>query len=303
MSERNRYTAEIDLRNPNDSHAFAVASVPARSDVLDIGGADGSVARVLRSTGCRIWTVEQDPKTAKLAADWCEQVVVGDVEELDLEVALGHTFDVILFLDVLEHLREPLVVLRKSLSLLTETGYVVISLPNIAHAAVRAQLLGGRFAYTDVGLLDRTHLRFFDPVSVREFIRDAGLVVLDEDRVVFPLDATEIPVDVEALDPQTLRRLLESPGSETYQFLFIAAPEGSRPVTNPPFLPARILQRELRDARSRRQREGIEVRRDDLIAELVALRNQSNARREVLRRLLSSVRDNSERLASELGRS
>jgi 2-polyprenyl-3-methyl-5-hydroxy-6-metoxy-1,4-benzoquinol methylase len=298
MIEASRYTADIDLRNPNDSHAFAIASVPARSDVLDVGGADGSVARVLKKTGCRVWAVEQDPHAADLAAEWCEDVVVGDIEELDLETELGRTFDVILFLDILEHLRDPLTVLRNSLRLLTERGYVVISLPNIAHGAVRAQLLSGRFAYTDVGLLDRTHLRFFDPVSVYEFLDDAGLIVLDEDTVEFGLDSTEISVDTGLLEPEVVKDL-NGPGADTYQFLFIAAPKNSRAVTDPPFLPARILQHQLQIAR----RHDVGITRDNIVAELEALRGDSNSRRSVLRQLLGSIRENSERLESELRRS
>jgi 2-polyprenyl-3-methyl-5-hydroxy-6-metoxy-1,4-benzoquinol methylase len=167
QSDPLRYTAHIDMRNVNDSHTFAVACVPAGSNVLDIGAADGSVARVMAYAGCRVWGVEFDPEAAALAQEWCEDVIVGDLEQLDLKGALGRTFDVILFLDILEHLKDPLSVLRNALSLLSDRGYVVISLPNVAHSAMRAQLLSGRFAYTEMGLLDSTHLRFFDPSSVR----------------------------------------------------------------------------------------------------------------------------------------
>jgi len=309
MSDRNRYTADIDLRNVNDSHAFAVASVPARSTVLDVGAADGSVARVLSQMGCQVWGIELDPGSAEEAQKWCEHVVVGDVEELDLKAALDHTFDVILFLDILEHLRDPLSVLRNSLDLLDDRGYVVISLPNVAHAAMRAQLLTGRFAYTDTGLLDRTHLRFFDPVSVREFLFDAGLVILDESEVTFPLGGTEIPVVSEDLSEELLAQLDKEPGADTYQFLFIAAPAGSATAEDPPFLPARVLQRALRDSLSQMEqmeqmeqmgRQGDTVMRSDVLTELTALRAQSDQRRGVLRELLECSRRNTDRLVNEL---
>jgi len=248
MSDPLRYTAHIDLRNVNDSHAFAVAAVPAGSDVLDVGAADGSVARMLGQIGCRVWGVEYDPEAARAAQEWCQEVIVGDIEQLDLKGALGRRFDVILFLDILEHLKDPLTVLRGALDLLSDRGHVVISLPNVAHAAMRAQLLSGHFSYTPTGLLDNTHLRFFDPTSVHQFLRDAGLVVLDEDRVTFPIDGTEIAVRVDQLDPGVAEQLENDPEAESYQFLFIAAPEGSAAVSDPTFLPARVLQRELRAA-------------------------------------------------------
>jgi 2-polyprenyl-3-methyl-5-hydroxy-6-metoxy-1,4-benzoquinol methylase len=303
MSDRFLYTADINLANVNDSHAFAVASVPARSDVLDVGAADGSVARVLQQMGCRVWGMEGDVEAAEQASAWCEEVIVGDVEQTELWNGLGRTFDVILFLDILEHLRDPLGVLRRALGFLADGGHVVLSLPNVAHAAVRAQLLTGRFRYTDLGIIDRTHLRFFDSVSVHELLDESGLVVLDESRVTFPLEGTEIPIETEALDPDLLEHLGNDPGSETYQFLFIAAPVGSAAVATPPFLPARVLQRELRSVQERLGsfESGGGVPRDDLIAELGELRRQSDSRRQVLVDLLAKVDENAARLVVDSG--
>jgi 2-polyprenyl-3-methyl-5-hydroxy-6-metoxy-1,4-benzoquinol methylase len=275
-----RYTADIDLRNVNDSHTFAIAAIPARSTVLDVGAADGSMARTLRQLECRTWGVEFDAASAVLARSWCEEVVEGDVEQLNLPSAFGRKFDVILFLDVLEHLKDPLTVLKNSLTMLEDRGHVVISLPNVAHAAMRAQLLNGRFEYTEVGLLDQTHLRFFDAVSVRQFLNDAGLVILDEARVTFPIDGTEIDVDLAGIDPLVLDKLQEGSEAHTYQFLFIAAPAGSSAVTSPRLLPARILQRELRHARNQ---DG-----HALAEELQRLLGLNLNRRQALARLLHS---------------
>lgn len=295
MSDPLRYTAHIDLRNVNDSHAFAVAAVPAGSDVLDVGAADGSVARMLGQTGCRVWGVEYDPEAARIAQDWCEDVIVGDIEQLDLKGALGRRFDVILFLDILEHLKDPLTVLRSALDLLSDRGHVVISLPNVAHAAMRAQLLSGHFSYTPTGLLDNTHLRFFDPTSVLQFIRDAGLVVLDEDRVTLPIDGTEIAVRVDELGPGVAEQLENDPESESYQFLFVAAPEGSPAVTDPTFLPARVLQRELRAAQ--RHVEELEsqlgvragLNRHEMTERLAHLLRCNRNRRRALRTLVEMM--------------
>jgi 2-polyprenyl-3-methyl-5-hydroxy-6-metoxy-1,4-benzoquinol methylase len=302
MSDSQRYTANIDLRNTNDSHTFAVAAVPGGSDVLDIGAADGSVARMLTQVGCRVWGVEYDPEAAELAKQWCEDVVVGDLDVLDLKGALGRSFDVILFLDILEHLKDPLLVLRNALELLSERGYVVISLPNVAHASMRAQLLSGHFSYTPTGLLDATHLRFFDPTSVRQFLRDAGLVILDEARVTFPIDGTEIPVYLDQLDPALLESLRQDPNSETYQFLFMAAPEGSMAAFDPPLLPARIMQRELRASQEHIAnlesmlglRGGLD--RQGMIDRLQHLLDTNKARRHTLRSLVEIMNENTKQL-------
>jgi O-antigen biosynthesis protein len=298
MSDPLRYTAHINLRNVNDSHAFALAAVPAGSDVLDVGAADGSVARMLGQMGCRVWGVEYDPEAATIAQEWCEDVVVGDVEQLDLKGALGRRFDVILFLDILEHLKDPLTVLRGALALLSERGHVVISLPNVAHAAMRAQLLSGHFSYTPTGLLDSTHLRFFDPTSVHQFLRDAGLAVLDEDRVKLPIDGTEIAVRMDELDPAVAEQLENDPEADSYQFLFVAAPEGSAAAFQPTFLPARVLQRELRAAQEHieelESQLGVRagITRHEMTERLAHLLRSNRNRRRALRSLVEMMNAN-----------
>lgn len=263
-----RYTAQIDLVEPNDSHMMAIARVPARSDVLDVGTADGSVARVLRGMGCRVWGVELDEESAAAAREVCEEIVVGDVETVDLAASFERRFHVILLLDVLEHLKDPGAALVRARDLLTDDGWIVVSLPNVAHAAVRLQLLEGRFIYTDVGLLDRTHLRFFDRDGVDQLFADAGMRIIDLDRVTRPVGATEIPVDTS--DPLIVERLHADPEAETYQFVVTAVPEGASLIEDPPVLPARDLQRRVRELQAeldqaRRQRNTwLHARLDEL---------------------------------------
>jgi len=96
-----------------------------------------------------------------------ERVIVGDLnvgtlwQELD-----GEQFDVVTFGDVLEHLLEPLDALRAAVRHLKPSGFVVISVPNIAHGDVRIALLLGTFPYRETGLLDRTHV----PVLYQEVV-------------------------------------------------------------------------------------------------------------------------------------
>jgi 2-polyprenyl-3-methyl-5-hydroxy-6-metoxy-1,4-benzoquinol methylase len=66
--------------------------------------------------------------------------------KIDLNEDSAHSraarFDVIVLADVLEHLREPRVVLRRLRGFLNGDGYVVASIPNVAHAAVALELRG-----------------------------------------------------------------------------------------------------------------------------------------------------------------
>ena len=186
-----RYSYSVDLNNPTTSHSLAVLMVEPGSFVLDIGAADGSVARPLVARGCRVWAVESDPEAAAKAQSVCERVIVGDVERLDLETAVeSRRFDVVLLLDVLEHLRTPLVTLERARALLAPGGRIIVSIPNVAHGAVRVSLMSGNFNYTETGLLDKTHLRFFDRRSVETLFRNARLRIVERLRVVRALTET-----------------------------------------------------------------------------------------------------------------
>ncbi len=292
-----RYTFEIDLGEPNESHTMAIARVPARSDVLDVGAADGSVARVLRAMGCRIWGVELDEEAAAVARQVCEEVVVGDVETIDLQASFGRPFDVILLLDVLEHLKEPGTVLAQARDLLADEGWILVSLPNVAHSAVRLQLLDGRFVYTDVGLLDRTHLRFFDRQGVEALFADAGMSILELARVTCGLTETEIPVG--DADPEIVERLRCDPEAETFQFVAMAVPEGSRLVEDPPVLPARDLQDRVRELHA--EVEAARRERSTLFhARLDGLAFRSAEQRQILHTLLFELRDGTREAVARL---
>jgi 2-polyprenyl-3-methyl-5-hydroxy-6-metoxy-1,4-benzoquinol methylase len=97
---------------------------------------------------------------------------------LDREIPVGEgPFDVIVYGDVLEHLVDPLRVLVELDRSLAPAGFVVISVPNIAHLWIRLLLLVGRFDYLDRGILDQSHLRFFTERSLRAMLADAGLSI------------------------------------------------------------------------------------------------------------------------------
>jgi SAM-dependent methyltransferase len=95
--------------------------------------------------------------------------------------------DIIICADVLEHLRDPWTVLAWLRTLPAPGGRAVISVPNIAHWTARRALLRGRFDYTDFGLLDRTHLRFFTRATAAELARRAGFAVRAERLAGAPL--------------------------------------------------------------------------------------------------------------------
>ena len=144
--------------------------------LLDVGAAQGDLAQLLTNQGYTVTALEGDPTLASMAQGKCNQVIVVD---LDRPLpALSGPFDVILFADVLEHLKDPLRVLRGLAQQLKPEGIAVISVPNGAHLWVRLQLCLGRFEYAERGILDRTHLRFFTLASFRRLLDQADLNIL-----------------------------------------------------------------------------------------------------------------------------
>ena len=216
---------DVDLNDLNSPHTLAVLSVPLGAAVLDIGCGAGVVARALAARGCKVWGLEMDARRAAAARHHCVEVVEADVEAVNLATEFeGRTFDVVLCLDVLEHLRNPSATLGKVTTVLAPAGSVVISIPNVTHGALRLELLRGRFRYRSSGLLDRGHLRFFDADGLGELIREAGLHAETTLRVIRQLDQTEFDVDVTAI-PSAVRTSLENDlDALTYQFFVIARP-------------------------------------------------------------------------------
>jgi len=152
--------------------------------LLDVGAAHGYLAEALRMQGFRVTGIEADSVLGVEAAKHCDQFLL-----LDLDGPLPtfpEPFDVMVFGDVLEHLKNPVAVLRQLTASLKEDGAIIISLPNVANIYVRLNLLLGRFDYQDRGILDRTHLHFFTRKSFRQFLSAAGLEAWE-------LTATPIP--------------------------------------------------------------------------------------------------------------
>src|SRR5436190_7818943 len=104
-------------------------SVPRGSRVLDLGTADGSVARALKDRGCSVWGIECDARAAADAAQVCDRLIVADLESPQAFDTLdGETFDVVLALDVLEQLRDPARVLRRASAHLRDNGIAIVSI-------------------------------------------------------------------------------------------------------------------------------------------------------------------------------
>lgn len=158
----------------HNAHTKIVAFVGKNKKVLDIGCARGGLSAKFKENGCYVVGVEVNKEAAEKAEGTCNKVLIGDIENLEVD----ETFDVIVLADVLEHLKDPLNVLHKLKKNLTEEGYFVVSVPNIANWSIRFRLLFGNFDYRDSGILDKTHMRFFTLKTLKELFSKAGLNII-----------------------------------------------------------------------------------------------------------------------------
>jgi len=151
------------------------AMIPAGvSRILDIGCGEGALGRVLLEKGAaEVVGIEADPASSEAARKNLTRVFRGDVETIDFPFVDGY-FDCVVLADVLEHMRDPLSILKKVKRCLSDSGVVVVSIPNVRFMGVIGQLADGRWEYKDAGILDRTHLRFFTRKEMEVLFRDAG---------------------------------------------------------------------------------------------------------------------------------
>lgn len=164
------------------AHMRMARLVGSGKRVLEVGCGAGFVSEQLKKNGCTVTGIELDAERAAEAKKFCKAVLVGNVEEMGLDFP-KESFDAILFGDVLEHLFGPEAVLRKARPFLAKDGLVVASIPNVGNWKIRLGLLKGSFDYTDFGILDKTHMRFFTRKSAKRLIERAGFEIVAEEFV------------------------------------------------------------------------------------------------------------------------
>jgi 2-polyprenyl-3-methyl-5-hydroxy-6-metoxy-1,4-benzoquinol methylase len=220
-----QYDYRIDLDDLNATHVRQLRLIGHGKTVLELGCASGAMTKLIREQDCRVTGVEFDPAEAEKAREFAEKVYVANLEAPDALDELGDArFDVVLAGDVLEHLRDPLPLLTKVGTMLNDDGYVVVSIPNVAHGSLRLSLLQGRWDYADYGLLDRTHLKFFTHSSLLEMFEDANLRIEHTERVrMSPFDLDPL-LNLNEYPTSVVEMVADDEESATLQFVFAAVP-------------------------------------------------------------------------------
>jgi SAM-dependent methyltransferase len=144
--------------------------------VLDVGCGGGGFAPQLRKAGAAyVQGVEIDPASAEIAGNLCDDVINDSIEGALNGPLAGTSWDFIVLADVLEHLVDPWTVMSEIGGIVAPGGRILVSIPNVAHKTVLAQLIKHRdWRFDESGMFDRTHLRWFGRKSLENLIDLSG---------------------------------------------------------------------------------------------------------------------------------
>lgn len=151
-----------------------------RKNIVDVGCGGGALARALKARDplTSVIGIEIDPEYSQIASRFCDLCLT-----LDIEAAGDHFWatyanrDCWIFGDLLEHLKDPWTLLRTVYEVVRPGTYVVACIPNAQHWTVQTKLCAGEFWYQEVGLLDKTHLRWFTRKTIINLFGQSGFVI------------------------------------------------------------------------------------------------------------------------------
>jgi 2-polyprenyl-3-methyl-5-hydroxy-6-metoxy-1,4-benzoquinol methylase len=221
--EKHKYEYAVDT-TADTAPARVVRMIGREQRVLEVGSGPGSITKQLKEVGqCKVTALEIDPVAIELVKPFCEAVYSADLNSSEWDkVLLAQKFEVVLAADVLEHVYNPLAVLKKMASLVSPGGRVVLSLPHVGHCTIATCLLLEDFDYRDWGLLDRTHIRFFGLKNIQDLLRQANLAITKVEFVVRHPEETEFAAKWSQLNNAVQNALLTNKFGFVYQVVLEA---------------------------------------------------------------------------------
>jgi 2-polyprenyl-3-methyl-5-hydroxy-6-metoxy-1,4-benzoquinol methylase len=157
--------------------------LPESVEILDVGCGYGAIWEKFKHTKNHVLGLDSSEAPLKVAKDRMNEVCLANITDAgEVEKVLkDRKFDLIVLADILEHVYDPFSTLSIYKPYLKPGGKFLISIPNIGVWYFRLSILFGQFNYSDSGILDRTHIRFFTLESFRKLLHAANLKIIKED--------------------------------------------------------------------------------------------------------------------------
>lgn len=226
-------SAHFDPKNANTPWYKIFRMIKTGSTVLDVGCAAGALgSELIDHKNCTVDGLEYDKGDAVRARKHLRTVLQGNIETMNLGKLKPGSYDYIVFSDVIEHLVDPVEALRKIKPLLKEKGRVLFSIPNMAHISVRLELINGNFEYGNTGLLDKTHLHFYDEGEVRRVFYEAGYALPKFEYIERDLPWGLIEKELSKIGlsgSEKFFKAMSDPRASAYQFIGAASPSEKPP--------------------------------------------------------------------------
>ena len=251
------YKSIIDTTNKNNSHSITIDLLTKRANkkllkILDVGCSEGYLGEYFKKLGHTVVGVEMDPHAAHKATIVLDYVYKGSIQNY-FKDHYEENFDAILFGDVLEHISDPKQILEICHNHLSQNGFIISSLPNVAHAAIRTMLLEGRWNYSDLGILDKTHLRFFTKDSAKKLFEESNYEIQEIKQVHLPINLVDKICDLN-LNPQYISivnsLISDDTEASVFQNIFLATPKNKNTTRIVAYVPNKDLA--LHDIRIKR---------------------------------------------------
>jgi len=210
------------MEEVNEGIVKQVAARGNGASILDVGAGRGALGEALCDMGYYVCAIEANEMAASVARAKVDQVILSDLHDIEEinRVILNKKFQYIIFSDVLEHVFDPLAVLRMYLPLLAEDGKLLVSLPNAVNWLNRFLIMLGMFNYKMTGVMDRTHMRFFTHRSAKKMLEASECLVEKMDSTPFIVRAF-LPI-IKALlnnnrEKADVKHIIESPSYQLYK--------------------------------------------------------------------------------------
>lgn len=178
MHNESTYPYTIKQAKTSIHHFIRNIAFESGASILDVGGGRGdAVAKALALRGAKMTCIDAVAQTddsliyqipMDLNKEWSQQWTPARQAE---------NFNIVLALDILEHLLSPETACQEIHRRLRPDGLLYASTGNIAYLPMRLLLLFGVFNYTNRGILDRTHLRLFTLATFKKLFNQADFKV------------------------------------------------------------------------------------------------------------------------------